>query len=84
MPTHQIQHRVEADGRILLEDLPIRRGQRLRITLETEDEPFTLAPPVSDADLAIVRDRLRRAVISESLDPEDSLVEPSEWDSFAE
>ena len=83
MPTHQIQHKVKADGRVVLEDLPVHRGESIRVTVGTGEDPFAVAPPVSDAELATNQERLSKAVISENLDPEEPLLAPGEWGSLA-
>lgn len=84
MPTHQIQHKVKEDGRVVLEDLPVSRGQSIRIIVETEEDPFAVAPRVSDAELALNQERLSSAVVFEDLDPEEPLLAPSEWNPSAE
>ena len=48
MPTYRIQHTVETDGRIVLEGLPVRRGQHVRITIVIEED--APAPPLGESD----------------------------------
>ncbi len=83
MPIHQIHHNVETDGRILLEGLPVRRGQHIRITIEVTEDAFAPAPPVSDADLTANQERLRNSVnFADDLDPSEPACDPMEWNAL--
>ena len=83
IPTHQIHHHVAIDGRILLEGLPVRRGQHVRITIEIEEDALAPAPPVPEADLKADQERRGNSVTSTNdLDPSEPACDPMEWNAM--
>ena len=80
MHLQSFHYEVQTDGRIVLENLPIREGQSLKLTLEVEEPTPKPAPPPSWEEIQAHRRKLRGDHAWPDLDPEATAFDNSEWD----
>ena len=81
MPIQEVKHTVQADGRIVLEGLSLRRGQQVRVLLETDDAGEPPRKPTYEEIMAN-RKRMKGSItFADDYDPAEPACDPSEWDA---
>ena len=78
MTTQEIEYEVQADGRVTLEGLRYRRGQKLKLFLIAEEEES--APPYTPEQIEANREAMR-GTATRYVDPFEPACDPSEWDA---